>query len=95
MRLADLIEAIAASLSTHVYLKNSDIALVLALWIVQTYSFEQFFYCGYISIRSEGPGSGKTVLLDLLGALCKGNPSPTIAPTEAVLFRGWAEGVAH
>ncbi|MGE0274204.1 MAG: hypothetical protein AB7G68_06620 [Nitrospiraceae bacterium] len=88
IRLADLVEEITAYLLKYVHFPKPDIAPVIALWIVQTYCFEQFYYCGYIAIRSEQPGSGKTVLLNALGALCKGNPPPTVSPTEAVLFRG-------
>jgi hypothetical protein len=88
IRLTDLIDEITAYLGKYVHFRSPDIAPVIALWIAQTYCFEQFYYCGYIAIRSEQPGSGKTVLLDALGALSKGNPAPTVAPTEAVLFRG-------
>jgi hypothetical protein len=87
VRLADLIDEITEYLLKYVHFTNPDTALIIALWIVQTYCYDRFYYCGYIAIRSDLPGSGKTVLLETIGALSNGNPSPIVAPTEAVLFR--------
>ena len=87
VRLSELLEEITAYIRKYVYFNNPEIAPVIALWIVQTYCFHLFYYCGYIAIRSELPGSGKTRLLDVFSALCWGNPPAVTNPTPAVLFR--------
>ena len=57
VRLADLIDLTTIYLETFITFSSPSIAPVVALWIVQTYCFEQFYYCGYLSIRSNDPGA--------------------------------------
>src|SRR5206468_1920072 len=63
------------------------LAMLIALWIANTYAFERFHYAGYLAIRSATPQCGKTRLLELISMLAKGTPSITTMPTAAVLFR--------
>lgn len=87
LRLADLLDEIAFTLSRYLYFPHPATAMLIASWIAATYCFRGFSYCGYLAIRSKSPGSGKTRLLDLLSALSKGNPPIYTSPTAAVLFR--------
>lgn len=88
LRLADILEEIALSLRRYLYFPHSATSMLIACWVVATYCFREFSYCGYLSIRSKRSGSGKTRLLDLLSALSKDNPPIYTSPTPAVLFRG-------
>ena len=87
LRLADILDEIAFTLSRYLYFPRSATTMLMACWIAATYCFRAFSYCGYLAIRSKGPGSGKTRLLDVLSALSKGNPPIYTSPTAAVLFR--------
>lgn len=85
--LGDLIEDIENRLNHFVSLPQSSIAVVVACWIANTYSYEQFRYCGYLALRSATPQCGKTKLLRLIGAFANGNPKVMTLPTAAVLYR--------
>lgn len=87
LRLADLIEEISTTLTRYIHFSNPMLATLLACWIAMTYCFEEFYYSGYLAIRSAKPGSGKTRLLDLISAFSKGNPPVVTNPTAAVLYR--------
>ncbi len=87
VRLSELIDELTAHLLRYVHFTSPDIAPVVAMWVVQTYCFTDFYYCGYIAIRSQLPGSGKSRLLEVLSALCWGNPPYVTNPTPAILFR--------
>jgi hypothetical protein len=86
-RVADTLEEISAALRTYIHFSNPSTAMLVATWIAMTYCFKEFYYSGYIAIRSDRPGSGKTRLLDLIGSFSNGNPSVVTNPTAAVLYR--------
>src|SRR4051794_35923882 len=86
-RLADVLEEIAALLNHFIRLPTSDVAMLIALWIVNTYTYLHFQYCGYLALRSDKPQRGKTKLERLIAALSKRNPPITATPTAATLFR--------
>jgi hypothetical protein len=85
--LADELEQITALIHRYVELSHPDLAMLLAVWIANTYCFECFDYCGYLHIQSATPQCGKTTLLKVLRYLSKGKPPILSAPTAAVLFR--------
>src|SRR4029077_13525208 len=87
IRLGDLIEEIETCLNHFITLPDSTLGIVVACWIANTYSYEEFRYCGYLALRSKTPRCGKTKLLRLIGALANGNPKVTTLPTPAVLYR--------
>jgi hypothetical protein len=87
IRLGDLIEEIENRLNHFVSLPQPALAAVVACWIANTYSYEEFRYCGYLALRSVTPQCGKTKLLRLIGAFAIGNPKVTTFPTAAVLYR--------
>lgn len=86
-RVADTLEEISAALRTYIHFSDPSTAMLVACWIAMTYCFKDFYYSGYIAIRSDRPGSGKTRLLDLIGSFSNGNPSVVTNPTAAVLYR--------
>ena len=87
LRLTDLLEELAFTLSRYLYFPHPAAAMLIACWIAATYTYRTFTYCGYVAIHSKKPGSGKTLLLDLLSALAKDNPPIYTSPTGAVLVR--------
>ena len=61
-------------------------ALLLALFILITWTFELFDTCPYLSVESPLPECGKSTVLRLINAVCaRGEISTSL--TEAVLFR--------
>jgi len=61
-------------------------ALLLAVFILITWTFELFDTCPYVSIESPVPECGKSTVLRLINAVCaRGEISTSL--TEAVLFR--------
>ena len=90
VRVADEIDRIILLIQHYTALPNNDLAVLLACWIANTYTFQHFRYCGYVALRSATPQCGKTRLLRLIGSLAKGNRKPIAFPTAAVIFRcGW------
>jgi hypothetical protein len=87
VRLADQLDQVEAIIRRHVELSHPDLAMLVALWVANTYTFECFDYCGYLHIQSATPQCGKTTLLKVLRYLSKGKPPILTAPTAAVLFR--------
>lgn len=86
--LGDVLGKIVELVGRYSYLPHPSLAVLIACWIANTYTYEHFRYCGYLALRSAMPRSGKTRLLDLIGQLSNGSPRPTVLPTPAVLYRG-------
>jgi hypothetical protein len=85
--LADLLDEIDQVVRRYVGLPNPELSVLVAVWVVQTYTFDKFRYCGYLALRSATPRCGKTTLLRILSQLTNGAPPITSIPTPAVLFR--------
>ena len=85
--LGDLIETLEAYFLKYIDFPDKHLATLCAFWIVQTYCYECFYYCGYLALRSATPGCGKTRLLSLISLFAKGRPDIMANPTAAVLFR--------
>ncbi|MDN5940624.1 MAG: hypothetical protein L0H94_01975 [Nitrospira sp.] len=86
-RLADLLDEIVFLIDRHVQLPTRHLSMLIAVWIVETYAFEHFRYCGYLALRSATPRCGKSLVMRLLSQLCREAPPVTSTPTPAVLFR--------
>ncbi len=65
---------------------GDDEALVVALWVIHTYVFEQFMATPYLSITSPLIECGKSRLLEVIELLCKSSWR-VLNPSEAVLYR--------
>lgn len=81
------IRQIQRLIQQYVDFEAPQVATIIACWIIQTYCFELFRYCGYLSIKSATPRSGKTRLLQVVALLAVGTPPITTLPTAATLFR--------
>src|ERR1700680_2757982 len=80
-------DRIAAFIERFVFLRYRQIYRLLALWVIQTHTYKDFQYTGYIFAQSPEPGSGKTRLLEVLGLLVANSSGLLHKPTDAVLFR--------
>jgi hypothetical protein len=87
VRLAEMLDELESYIRKYSALPHPSVASLIACWIANTYTYEEFRYCGYLVLRSAMPRCGKTRLLRLIGALSKGNSKPTSHPTAAVLYR--------
>ncbi len=87
VRLADLLDEIVAIIQRYIQLPSESSAMIIALWITQTYCFQSFQYFGYLAIRSATPRCGKSQLLRVVSKMCVDTPPITTAPTPAVLYR--------
>ena len=61
-------------------------SILLPVWVLHTYVFEEFEFTPYLNIISPEPGCGKTTAGDVLAALSSRATSPTCG-TAAVLRR--------
>ncbi|MCM3901643.1 MAG: DUF3631 domain-containing protein [Pyrinomonadaceae bacterium] len=86
-RLADLLDELDVLIRRFVQLPKAALSILLAVWLVGTYTFHKFRYCGYLALRSATPRCGKTLLMRILSQSANGTPSITSLPTPAVLFR--------
>lgn len=59
-------------ITNYAILPGDHYADILALYVMHTYAFEAARTTPYIYITSQGPGSGKTRVLELLQELCRG-----------------------
>jgi len=85
--LAVLLQQIADILNKYVELPMKQFAVLIALWIANTYVYKLFDSCGYLRLKSATPRCGKSRLFELIGALVD-PPVPIMTmPTAAILFR--------
>src|SRR4051812_26577403 len=60
-------------------------SLVLALWAIHTWFAAEWPATPYLHITSDGPGCGKTTLMQVLGALsCNPKQRPTLRAPSVV-----------
>src|SRR5687767_620405 len=86
VKLADSIDAMVAQLKHYIDLSDG-LAMVVTLWVVQTYCFEKFQFAGYLHAHSPLRRCGKTTLLDWISLFVCGNPSIETNPTAPNIFR--------
>lgn len=65
---------------------TDDEVLVIALWVLHTYVYENYPQTPYLAITSPDKGCGKTRVLEVIDLVVR-EPWKTIVPSEAVLFR--------
>jgi hypothetical protein len=85
--LQDLIEKLSQTILKFVELETTEIAILLALWIVQSYRINTFAFCGFLSVQSASPRCGKSRLLEILGCFTDELTPLRTTPTPAVLYR--------
>lgn len=71
-----IIDAILDHVRTYVHFGNPDHAIVVALWILHTWTFSPSFprspyTTPYLYVYSDGPESGKTRLIETIKPLCR------------------------
>jgi len=91
IRLADTLDTIVGLIQQYSSLPNPAVAMLMAVWIANTYTYKAFRYVGYLTLRSATPQCGKTRLLRMIGSLSHGAPRPTTSPSAAVLYRSRRE----
>jgi hypothetical protein len=84
-RAADLIAKIEKQLEQFVWVTLEE-QLLVALWILHTYVFDQYTFTPRLALLSPVFGCGKTTLMILLEHLAH-NPLRVIIPSAASLYR--------
>ena len=82
-----LFEAIRKFIRRRVIFTHISVPLVLALWIMASYSYSLFNYFGYVWLTSLGPGCGKSLVTKVLSLLAFNATPPLIDSTPATVFR--------
>ena len=82
-----LVDRISNFVKRFVFLKERSLYLLIALWVIATYIYEEFDNFGYLFVFSPEPQSGKTRLLEILQHVVRNPSDVLVSPTEAVLFR--------
>jgi hypothetical protein len=83
---AVLLEDIKAFIRRFVVLPSDEAGDLLALWVLHSHAFEAAWATPYLRITSAAPSSGKTLLLEVMAAICR-NGWHAINPSVAVLYR--------
>lgn len=81
-----LVPDIAAWIKRFVVLPSDDHAIILALWVLHTWSWELCQATPYLYINSAEKQCGKTRLIEVLEVLVR-NPLRATSVTPSVLFR--------
>jgi hypothetical protein len=82
----ELLDEIEAFLERFVVLPSSEARDLLALWVIHTWALDAAFATPYLRVTSAAPGSGKTLLLEVLAAVTR-NGWHAVNPSVAVLYR--------
>jgi Protein of unknown function (DUF3631) len=83
----NIVDSVIGFLRRFVFLKDESLYLLVAVWIIATYLYQNFDFAGYLFAYSPEPQSGKTTLLDVLSLLVANSSGIQISPTPAILFR--------
>lgn len=83
---AELLDEIGVFLRRFVVLPSDEVRDLLSLWVLHTHAFEAAWATPYLRITSAAPGSGKTLLLEVLTAIVR-NGWHAVNPSVAVLYR--------
>lgn len=84
-KLAALLDRVDEFVRRFVIFDSEHEPVALTLWCALTYNFECFEVCPYLAVTSPEKRSGKSVMFDVLGALCC-NPWKVINPSAATLY---------
>ena len=77
----NILKGIIKILQQYVHFDDSRIYLLLALWVIASYLYSVFSYCGYLFLHSKLMRSGKTRVLEVLTHLVFNATPPLNAPT--------------
>jgi hypothetical protein len=83
---AELLDAVDVFTRQFMVLPSQQVADLLALWTLHTWSLEAAFATPYLRIVSAAPESGKTLLMEILAAICR-TGWLAVNPSPAVLYR--------
>jgi Protein of unknown function (DUF3631) len=81
-----LLDSLREYVTRFVVLPSDEAADLLALWTLHTHAIDAAQATPYLRITSATPSSGKTLLLEVLGALCA-RGWHAVNPSTAVLYR--------
>lgn len=70
---ADLIGRVRKFITDYAILPGDHYADILALYVLHTHAFDTARTTPYIYLTSQGPGSGKTRVMELMQELCRGS----------------------
>src|SRR5262245_11659485 len=73
-------------ITRYMVLPSSEVADLLTLWILHTWTFKAAWATPYLRIVSATPESGKTLLMEILSSLSR-NGWHAVNPSPAVLYR--------
>lgn len=68
-----IVDQVRDFITSYVSLPDEAYADVLALYVLHTHAFNAARTTPYIYLTSQGPGSGKTRVLEVLNEVCKGS----------------------
>src|SRR5215472_6820988 len=83
----NVIDNVAAFIRKYVFLKDPSVYVLLSVWIVATYVYEEFDFTGYLLLHSPEPRSGKSTLLEVLNYLVAKSAGIEASPTQANIYR--------
>lgn len=80
-----LVRDLCAYVRQYVVATDEEV-LVIALWVLHTYVYDQYPQTPYLAVTSAEKGSAKTRVLEVIEQVVR-KPWRTIVPSEAVLYR--------
>jgi hypothetical protein len=83
----DLIAIVRDTIRRFVFIKDDRMYLLISVWILATYIYENFDYFPILWITSPTKRSGKTRLMEVLAQLASRPSGIKVNPSEAILFR--------
>jgi hypothetical protein len=81
-----LLDAVQAAIARHVWLPSHAPNVAIALWILHTWAIDAADYTARLIVRSPAQRCGKSLLLEILLALCRG-PLITANASAAAVYR--------
>lgn len=81
-----MVQRVADWFGSYLFLSDPDVGLVLALWSVGSWCFEQFYSWPYLAVTANVKGAGKTRVLELIQPLAR-NALLSASPTPAFVLR--------
>lgn len=83
---AKLLDRVNEMVNKYVAFPSEHHAVVVALWVLHTWTVNAFYVTPRLILDSAEPGSGKTRVLELLALLCR-SAKLTLSTTTAALYR--------
>ncbi|OBB53106.1 DUF3631 domain-containing protein [Mycolicibacterium fortuitum] len=83
---AKLLDQVNEMVNKYVAFPSEHHSVVVALWVLHTWTVNAFYVTPRLILDSAEPGSGKTRVLELLALLCR-SAKLTLSTTTAALYR--------